>query len=290
MAWHGAHVLVVGLAGYRDFQADLPASVLPAAAASVGIELEARPVTVELPSLHRRHLSGLELARLFEQAGFRRELVGALGGALGDATLVALPAVLGLEGAAEAVAELTRELGVPVAELPTLPPSVPGIRLELALTAALRRVGARLQVGTFVRAAPWGGRVGSVELQSPGHPQNIPVDRVVLATGGLASGGLEVRLDGTLRETVVDLPVWLPDVASGGLVGRSFFEPGGHSLSLAGIRVDDAMRPLGPDGAPLYANLFAVGGLLAHADRAVEKSADGICCATGWRAGLQVAA
>lgn len=289
--WDGARVLVAGLAGYRDFQADLVAAVLPEAAARLGLELEARPVTVDLPSLHRRHLSGLELARLFEQPGFRAELAAALGGALDGASLVALPAVVGLEGAAEASEALVRELGVPVAELPTLPPSVPGLRLEMALTRALRQAGARLQVGTFVRLRPEpGALIGSVELLSPGHPQRIPAGRVVLASGGLASGGLEVRLDGTLRETVADLPVWLPEAALGGLVGRRFLEPRGHAMSTAGVQVDGAMRPLGREGAPLYENLFAAGGLLAHADRGLEKSADGIGCATGWRAGSGAAA
>jgi glycerol-3-phosphate dehydrogenase subunit B len=284
--WEGARVLVVGLAGYRDFQADLPASVLPAAAARLGVELEARPVTVDLPSLHRRHLSGLELARLFDRGDFRRELLNALRGVVGDARLVALPAVVGLDDAPEAAAQLAEQLGVVVAELPTLPPSVPGLRLELALTAALRRAGARLQVGTWVRAVADGGRIGWVVLESPGHPTRVPVDRVLLATGGLASGGLEVALDGSVRETVANLPVPLPEGAAGALVGRAFLEPDGHPIGRAGIVVDERMRPLSRAGRPVYENLFAAGGLLAGADRAVEKSADGICCATAWRAAL----
>src|SRR5919202_6442144 len=284
--WEGARVLVVGLAGYRDFQADLPASVLPAAAARLGLELEARPVTVDLPSLHRRHLSGLELARLFDRGDFRRELLNALRGVVGDARLVALPAVVGLDDAPEAAAQLAEQLGVVVAELPTLPPSVPGLRLELALTAALRRAGARLQVGTWVRAVADGERIGWVELEAPGHPMRVPVDRVLLASGGLASGGLEVALDGSVRETVANLPVSLPEEAAGALVGRALLEPEGHPLGRAGLLVDERMRPLSRAGRPVYENLFAAGGLLAGADRAVEKSADGICCATAWRAAL----
>jgi hypothetical protein len=50
------------------------------------------------------------------------------------------------------------------------------------------------------------------------------------------------------------------------------------------------MRPVGEDGEPLRPNLFAAGGLVASADRALERSADGICCATGWRAGQEAAA
>jgi hypothetical protein len=50
------------------------------------------------------------------------------------------------------------------------------------------------------------------------------------------------------------------------------------------------MLPVDASGAPLRRGLFCAGGVLAGAKRAVEKSADGISCATGWRAGLEAAA
>jgi glycerol-3-phosphate dehydrogenase subunit B len=238
---------------------------------------------VDLPSLHRRHLGGLELARKFEEPPFRRELAAAIRSALEGTTLVALPAVVGLEGHAEAAAELAELLGAALVELPTLPPSVPGLRLELALAAALREAGARLQVGAGVRVT-----ATHVELESAGHPLRLPVRRLVLASGGFASGGLEVLLDGSVAETVAGLPVWVPDGMP--LFGRSFLEPGGHAAGLAGVLVDRRMRPLDASGAPARPGLFCAGGVLAGARRAVEKSADGICCATGWRAGLEAAA
>jgi glycerol-3-phosphate dehydrogenase subunit B len=281
--WDGADVLVVGLEGYRDFEASLVAAVLPAAAAQAGLELVTRPVTVDLPSLHVRHLGGLELARQFEQPSFRRELAAAIQPALEAATLVALPAVVGLERHADAASELAERLGTALVELPTLPPSVPGLRLELALAAALREAGVRLQVGARVRVT-----ATHVELEAAGHPLRIPARRLVLATGGFASGGLEVLIDGSVHETVADLPVWVPDGST--LFGRSFLEPGGHAAGLAGVLVDGRMRPVDASGAPLRDGLFCAGGVLAGARRAVEKSADGICCATGWRAGLEAAA
>lgn len=287
--WRGARVLVAGLTGYRDFEAHLVAAVLPAAAARHGVELSARALTVGLPSLRRRHLGGMELARLFDEPGFRRELIAAVRGGLDRASLVALPAVLGLEDAAEAAADLSRGLGVPVVELPTLPPSVPGIRLEMALTSALRRCGGTMQVGPAARTLPGEGRVAGVELDAAGHPLRVPAGAVVLASGGLASGGLEVSLDGAVRETVAGLPVSAPAPGEA-LFGSAFLEPGGHPAGAAGVRVDASMRPVGPDGEPIHPNLFAAGGLLAGADRAVERSADGICCATGWRAGIGAAA
>jgi len=286
--WSGAHVLVVGLAGYRDLHPELVGAVLPEAAARRGIRLTASATTVDLPELRRRHLGATELARAFERPELRRQVAEALRGRLTGVTLVALPAVLGLEGAVEAAADLSSDLGVPVVELATLPPSVPGLRLELALSAALRRAGAVLQVGPRVRAVGGGGRVERVELEAPGHPLRIPVAALVLASGGLASGGLEVGLDGAVRETVAGLPVGRPDASA--LFGRGFLEPAGHPVGRAGVRVDDRMQPLGEGGEPVYANLTAAGGVLAHASRAVERSADGICCATGWRAGTEAAA
>jgi glycerol-3-phosphate dehydrogenase subunit B len=261
--------------------------VLPAAAERRGLSLTARSAMVDLPSLRRRHLGGQELARAFEEAGFRQGMVAAVRRELADATLVALPAVLGLSGTGEVVADLAEGLGVPVVELATVPPSVPGLRLELALTAALRRAGAVLQVGPRVRLVTSGRRVDSIELEAPGRPLRVPAGTVVLASGGLASGGLEVGLDGAVRETVTGLPAVGPP---GPLFGRAFLEPGGHPVARSGLRVDAAMRPLGEDGEPVCENLFAAGGVLAGARRAVELSAGGICCATGWRAGMGAAA
>jgi len=285
--WSGERVLVVGLAGFRDFQPELVARVLPEAAARHGLELTCLAMTVHVGPSGRRHLDGLELARSFEDAAFRHDLVEALRGHLQGATLVAMPAVLGLDRAPEVGAELSGALGVPLVELPSLPPSVPGVRLEQALTAALRRAGAAVQVGPSARVGPESGPVAWVELAGPGHPLRVPAGRVVLATGGLASGGLEVTIDEEIVETAAGLPVRREE---GVLYGTGFLAPDGHPAHRAGVRVDAAMRPIGDDGAPLRPNLFAAGGLLAAADRARERSADGICCATGWRAGQEAAA
>ena len=284
--WSGAHVLVVGIAGYRDLQPELVSAVLPEAASRRGIRLTAAAATVDPPALRRRHLAGPELARALERPELRREVAAELRGRLAGVTLVALPAVLGLEGAEEVAAGLAEDLGVPVVELATLPPSVPGLRLELALSAALRRAGVVLQVGPRVRAVAGGGRVERIELDAPGHPLRIPVAALVLASGGLASGGLEVGLDGEVRETVAGLPVSRPAT----LFERGFLEPAGHPVGRAGVTVDARMRPVGEDGEPVHANLTAAGGVLAHASRAVERSADGISCATGWLAGKEAAA
>lgn len=90
------------------------------------------------------------------------------------------------------------DAGVPVFELLSAPPSVPGIRLQRALEKALEGVQ----------------RQGIVEKRSDGGVQLIsgtacePLEpkAIVLATGRFIGGG--IRSDDRLRETVFDLPVF----------------------------------------------------------------------------------
>ncbi|HEX4215744.1 MAG TPA: anaerobic glycerol-3-phosphate dehydrogenase subunit GlpB [Candidatus Dormibacteraeota bacterium] len=283
----GASVLAAGIEGYRDFEPALFAANLPAAAAAHGIELRARAARVEMPPLRRHHLDGPGLAQLFEQAWFRDQFLETLRPDLGDATLVALPAVLGLRHAAEVHAILERRLGVPVIELPALPPSVPGMRLQRALESALRVRGGRVQVGARARFVREGGRA-LLEIAAAAHPFRIPLRRLVLATGGPVSGGLVVERSGRVSETVAGVPVEQPAGEPEHWYGNDFLGAGAQPVSLAGIRVDAAMRPLG-GGEVVDPDLFAAGGLLAGACRSAELSADGIACASGHAAGREAA-
>jgi glycerol-3-phosphate dehydrogenase subunit B len=128
--------------------------------------------------------------------------------------------------------------------------------------------GARI---TAVRA-----RVG---LRDAVHEANW----VVLATGGFASGGLELDSGWVAHETALGLPV-----AGVPAPGGSRFRPGyfdEHPIGRAGIAVDGDQRPVGPDGAAAFENVLVAGATLAGAEPWREKSGDGLSLATGHRAG-----
>jgi glycerol-3-phosphate dehydrogenase subunit B len=285
-AWDGARVLAVGLEGFRDFDPELFAAVFPVVAADLELEVMVRPARLSLAPLARRHLDGPALARLLDRSPFRRQLVEAIRPLARECTLVALPAVVGLEPATGPA--LTAELG-PVVELSTLPPSVPGMRLQRALVRALQGWGGQLQVGAEVQLERSGGRAQALEVMAAGHRLRLPVGAVVLATGGLASGGLRLDPSGTVVEPAAGLPVAQPPGAPEGWFRQRFLEGCSQPIDLAGVRTDADMRPLDAEGGVVLENVFVAGGLLDGAERSLERSADGIACASGYVAGLRAA-
>lgn len=277
--WQGARVLAIGFHGYRDFEPDLFAAVLPGRAERLGLTVRARSTRVDVPQLHRHHLDGMTLGRLFDGQVFRRQMASAVRAQVGSATLLCLPAVLGLADPAGVVAALEQDLATRVVEVPTLPPSVPGVRLAQALERAARDRGARIQVGRAVSVVTQGRRATELRIHGAARDTRVPLDRLVLATGGLASGGLVVEGRGEVREAVAGLSVRQPE----GPVDDWYREPllgAAQPVATAGVRFDRHLRPCTREGEPVE-NVFCCGGLLSGARRSVERSADGIAVASG---------
>jgi glycerol-3-phosphate dehydrogenase subunit B len=227
----------------------------------------------------------LGLARRFEQPAFRDWLVRELASRVEPDERVGFAAVLGLQKAGEVWRELESRLERPVFEVATLPPSVPGIRLYEALTAELRRAGGRLLIGQAVIGAETaGGRVEGVVTQAAARPTTHRARSFVLASGGLAAGGIQVDSSGKVREAVFDLTLAGLPAAN----GRPRFLPtylDEQPLDRVGLPVDDRLRPTDADGRPRFENLHAAGATLAGAAPWREGSGNGLSLATGYAAG-----
>lgn len=264
----GGPWLLVGLASWRDFDAGHAAANLGQGVRAVELELPDSPLDPNLTTL--------EIARRFDDPDFRVSVARLVSGSLDGAERVGFPAVLGLHDAPAALADLEAKLGCPVFEVPTLPPSVPGVRLYEVLRRAVLALGGEIVLGPAVRGWMEGDEVQGVRTYGPGGQRKVAAGSVVLATGGLLGGGLEAGMDGTLRETAFDLPVDAPPP-------DDWFDPlfmGRHAIFESGVRVDAAMRPVSAAGDVVSERLYAVGGLLAGADRLGELSAEGIDLAT----------
>ncbi|HXF72837.1 MAG TPA: glycerol-3-phosphate dehydrogenase subunit GlpB [Actinomycetota bacterium] len=276
----GGRVLAVGFRCLKDLHPRLLAENLNLADPPDG-RVEARAAELE-PDLGAADVSAVALARRMEDPEVRKAVLAELEPAARDAERIALPAVLGLDRAGEVWAELRDALGRPVFEVPTLPPSAPGIRLFRALRDALRRAGGRLTIGAEVEGAETDGRrVTAVVTRTGARAVRHPARWFVLATGGVGGGGVASDVTGAFRETVLGLPLaFLPEEGPPFL--PAYLDR--HPAARVGVAVDPAMRPLGPDGAPAFENLVAAGATVGGAEPWREKSGEGISIATGYAA------
>jgi glycerol-3-phosphate dehydrogenase subunit B len=169
-------------------------------------------------------------------------------------------------------------------EMPLVPPSVPGMRLYAALRAALMRAGGRVQIGEMIERVEYDGRrVTAVVSAAAVRTYTVRIGALVLATGGIAGGGLVAERDGRLREPLLGLAVEAPPADE--WLSVDAFDPAGHPLELAGIRTDAELRPVAADGASLFDNVRVAGSLLAGQRYVRDRCGDGVALTSGWRAG-----
>ena len=276
-------VAIAGLGVLKDFHAALAAENLQAATTAYGRTTQARPVLLSPPTDGQADVGALGLARMFEDAAFRSAVAAELRAAVREDEVVGLPAVLGMDQARLVWTELQQAVGRPVFEIPTaVPPSVPGLRLARALQDRLRRAGGRFVLGAMATGPELrDGKLAGVRIRSSARVMPRLCRWVVLATGGLASGGIEVDTAGTAREQALGLPVHAPGPDQAGFLAGYLGE---HPMETAGLRVDATLRPVGPDGDPVYPNVYAAGAVIGGARPWREKSGDGISLSTGYLA------
>ena len=128
--------------------------------------------------------------------------------ALDGAERVGFPAGLGAEDPHGVWSDLQERLGRPVFEIPTLPPSVPGMRVFRTLRDRLRRSGGRIILNsTVLSGARAGARIESVRATAAGREVDYRARWIVLATGGVATGGIALDSRWHARETALGLPL-----------------------------------------------------------------------------------
>lgn len=273
-----APCVIVGFEGLKGFSA---AEVV----ANLGArwpDLSARRIA--FPDMARGEVYAEVMARSLEVPATREKLAVALKGVAGQAQVIGLPAILGMHRPDRVHAHLEQRTGLTLFEIPTMPPSVPGVRLREWLEQTLPGKGVTLipqHKVTALNLAPDGA---TLDLRDGFGPIRIQAQAVILATGRFLSGGLQAHPD-AIREPLLDLPVTQP-AGRADWYRERYTDLRGHPIHRAGIETDAASRPLGRDGRPCSHRLFAAGALLAHQDWIRSRSGAGIAIATAYQAVL----
>ena len=283
--WGGAETLkkkrsclFVDIKGLKGFSARLIAARLGDNWANLRTARISFPETGNRGEVHPEHLAN---SLIIKQN--REKLAKQILPHVKDARIVGLPAVLGLYQSQKVVAHLTELLGVPVFEIPTMPPSIPGLRLKEVFERGLQKK--RPHYFTKKRVLEVNQISNDklkVNIGNKTREQTVVSKGVILATGRFIGGGLHADRQ-RIRETIFDLPVSQSGSRSK-WHREDFLDPRGHLMNQAGLEIDAAFRPLDTNGRPAFPSLFAAGSILAHQDWKRTKSGVGIAVATAYGA------
>jgi glycerol-3-phosphate dehydrogenase subunit B len=243
-----------------------------------------RTLTVDFPdSEHLSELYAETMARGLELPVRRAQLAGRIQPHLGPARVVGLPAILGIQKSPEVARAMAEILGVPVFEIPTMPPGVPGLRLKEIFGERVPELGVRLFREKRVRGVHREKNGAfTLTIGSQVAEDTIRADRVLLAGGRFLGKGLQADPTG-IREPLLGLPVSQPRTRNR-WHRRVFLDTRGHRINRAGLETDDHFRPLAENGQPAYENLYAAGSILAHQDWMRMKCGSGLAIATAFAA------
>jgi glycerol-3-phosphate dehydrogenase subunit B len=277
-------VLILGFQGLRDFFPSFAAENLNRLHARGDTPGPFRAGILEGIGISGLAVNALNLARAFDEREFRDAFAARAKPLLQEGDRLGLPAVLGFHSAKEAWQDLEHKMNAHVFEIPMPPPSVPGIRLYNVLKDHLRERGVRIVIG-FSGMTPLSepGRILGFSLGNSRTSPTYRANSFVLATGKFFGGGMDSDRE-RVYETLLGLPVRHPPSRKEWFNTR-LLTPKGQPFNSFGVEVDNELRPIDFSGKVIFHNLFAAGGILAHADSMAEKSGGGVAISTGHWAG-----
>ncbi|WP_039058747.1 glycerol-3-phosphate dehydrogenase subunit GlpB [Enterobacter sp. Bisph1] len=273
---------VVGISGFLDFQPQLAAGALR----QRGIDAHAEEI--ELPLLdplrdNPSEFRAVNIARLLDVPEHFDALYEALKPLSQQYAMLFLPACFGLADN-RVFTQLNQQLACPLHLLPTLPPSVPGMRMQSLLQQRFIRSGGSWMPGDEVlRADIINGQV--MQLWTRKHEDiALRARHVVLASGSFFSNGLIAGRD-RVREAVFDLDV-LQSAERESWYRDNVFDS--QPWQQFGVQTDGQLHGL-RQGKPV-SNLYVIGSVLGGFDPIAQGCGGGVCAVTALYAAQQICA
>nr|ELR5199914.1 glycerol-3-phosphate dehydrogenase subunit GlpB [Providencia rettgeri] len=261
-------IAVVGIEGFLDFQPQMVADELQREGLSASAHY------VHLPLLDRlrenpSEFRAVNVARWLDRTENMTQIIEEISPLVVDAEAVFLPACIGLDSE-EPVLELQRRLGKSLYLLPTLPPSLLGIRLHECLLRQFRRQGGIVMPGDKVTSVNCiNGRVESIQTRNHGDI-SLKAKHFVLATGSFFNNGLVAEFD-RVYEPLMELD--LCDISERAKwTNKQFFAS--QPYMAFGVKTDGKLRA--QKGGVTINNLYVAGAVLGGFDPLTQGCGAGV--------------
>ena len=268
-------VLLVNVPGFMDF----PVSLISDGLQKLGTEVETALVSV--PSLMHRRQSPSEmrssnLAKVLARDKKLQQIASRINKVANDVEAVVMPAIVGMDSQ-EAVSFIRDRVQKPLHLIATMPPSVPGVRVQTLLRKYFANLGGVYMLGNRVTGGCIeDGRLRYVET-SLLPDERLEASDFVLATGSFTSDGLKSNYE-CVYEPIFHLDVTAPADRMQ-WVSTSVFDD--QPYLHYGVRVN-ALQQVQKEGHTI-SNLYAAGAVLGGHNAARLADGAGVDMVTALR-------
>lgn len=261
-------VALMNVIGYLDF----PTKFIADGLRQLGADVEVKPIT--LPELNEARKSPTEMratniAKVLGNEDIVLRLAAEINAKAGDADAILLPAVLGIKE--DVLAHLLKkQVNKPMHYVATIPPSVPGARMQMLLRKRFEALGGTFLNGDKVVAGKLeGGKLVSVETEKL-VGSKLEADNFVLATGSFMGRGLVSDYEKVYEpvfsldvDYIAERPQWTRD---------NVFEA--QPYMEFGVKTDAQLHAM-KDGNVL-SNVYAAGQVLGGNNKVKLASGEGV--------------
>ncbi|MDO4511071.1 MAG: glycerol-3-phosphate dehydrogenase subunit GlpB [Bacteroidales bacterium] len=266
LAWK--KVALVNVIGYLDF----PTKFIAAGLRKLGAEVDVKAFTTAELDTARKSPSEMRASNIAKVLGNEDAVLRMAAAvneqvAAGKYDVVLLPAVLGIADAA--LSELLKKsVNAPVQFIATLPPSVPGVRVQTLLRKRfIAGGGVHLTGDKAIGGTIEGDTLKCINTENLTETC-LKADNFILASGSFVSGGLSSNYE-AVTEAVLGLDVDAPEGDHGKWVEWNVFDA--QPYMEFGVATDAALHV--KKNGKVINNCYAVGSVLGGHNRV--KMADG---------------
>ena len=189
------------------------------------------------------------------------------------------PAVLGIRNHIKIMESANKILSIKCLEVPTLPPSIPSIRLSKSIEREILKKS-NIHHGSFVIGTNVQNNICESIIDN--SKRTINAKAFIVANGGILMGGLKVRSDGEVIEELFNSKTIFKAHMSSNKSYESI-----NALQDSGVLTDENLNPTNKDNIKLK-NIFFTGRNLANWNPSLEFSSEGVSIASGWHSANNV--
>ncbi|WP_299020243.1 glycerol-3-phosphate dehydrogenase subunit GlpB [uncultured Photobacterium sp.] len=282
-------IALVTIDGFRDFQPQLAADNLAKLPQFKDVAITT--AAVELPDFDKMQRNpcefrSIDISRVLRDETKLHTFAKSLIQKVGKADLVVLPSIFGNGDGAATIKLLEGLTGFKICEIPTMPPSLLGIRLEEAMKSHFKMLGGLILSGDEVLRGEFeDGKLTRIYTRHH-HDMPLTADHYLIATGSFFSRGMAAERH-KIEEPVFGLDMTTP-VHRDSWYQPEFFAKQSHPFMKMGVRCNEQLQP--SIANQTISNLYCAGALLAHYDPVFEGCGSGVAISTGYYVAEQMIA